>query len=43
VRARELSSKPLSAAPKSGKKLEDFSIEVAGKKPRAGSRKAVKQ
>jgi DNA-binding protein H-NS len=34
----------LAAKLKSGKKLEDFSIEAAGKKPRAGGcRKAVKQ
>jgi DNA-binding protein H-NS len=41
---RGLKPRWLAAALKSGKKLEDFSIGAAGKKPRAGGRrKAVKQ
>jgi DNA-binding protein H-NS len=39
---RGLKPRWLAAALKSGKKLEDFSIEASGKRARAGRRKAVK-
>jgi DNA-binding protein H-NS len=40
---RGLKPRWLAAALKSGKKLEDFSIEAAGKSPRAKRAKAAKQ
>jgi DNA-binding protein H-NS len=40
---RGLKPRWLAAALKSGKKIEDFSIEVSGKRPRAGRRKVAKR
>jgi DNA-binding protein H-NS len=40
---RGLKPRWLAAALKSGKKLEDFSIDASGKSPRAGRKKAAKR
>lgn len=40
---RGLKPRWLAAALKSGKKIEDFSIEASGKRPRAGRRKVAKR
>jgi DNA-binding protein H-NS len=40
---RGLKPRWLAAALKSGKKLEDFSIEASGKSPRTGRKKTAKQ